>query len=66
MVVARHGKLIYESYFDGDASTLRDTRSSTKSITDIWLESPFGKNKLGGVKARVLPLLPEHAKNGKP
>src|SRR3954453_11292405 len=33
VLVARHGKLVYEAYFDGDASTLRDTRSATKSIT---------------------------------
>ena len=36
VLVARHGKLVYEGYFDGDASTLRDTRSATKSITDSW------------------------------
>ena len=35
VLIARHGKPIYEAYFDGDASTLRDTRSATKSITDV-------------------------------
>ena len=34
ILIARHGKLTYEAYFDGDADTLRDTRSVTKSITD--------------------------------
>src|SRR5579862_2775365 len=33
VLVARHGKLVFEDYFDGDAGTLRDTRSATKSIT---------------------------------
>src|SRR5262250_2144614 len=35
VVVARHGKVVYKGYFDGDARSLRDTRSATKSITDI-------------------------------
>ena len=37
VLIARHGKLAYESYFDGDAATLRDTRSATKSITDALI-----------------------------
>jgi hypothetical protein len=39
VLVARHGKLVYEAYFDGDAATLRDTRSATKSITDVLVGS---------------------------
>src|SRR6266480_3845639 len=35
VLMAQHGKLVFEDYFDGDASTLRDTRSATKSITDV-------------------------------
>ena len=62
VVVARHGKLVYESYFDGDASTLRDTRSATKSITDVLLGIAIDEKKLSGVNARVLALLPERAR----
>lgn len=62
VVVARHGKLVYESYFDGDASTLRDTRSATKSITDVLVGIAIGEKKLSGVDARVLALLPERAR----
>jgi CubicO group peptidase (beta-lactamase class C family) len=62
VLVARHGKLIYEGYFDGDASTLRDTRSATKSVTDILVGIALGEKKLSGVDARVLPLLPEYAR----
>ena len=62
VVIARHGKLVYEAYFDGDASTLRDTRSATKSITDILVGIAIDEKKLSGANARVLALLPEHAK----
>jgi CubicO group peptidase (beta-lactamase class C family) len=62
VLIARHGKLVYESYFDGDAGTLRDTRSATKSITDALVGIALDEKKLSGVDARVLALLPEHAR----
>jgi CubicO group peptidase (beta-lactamase class C family) len=61
VLIARHGKLIYEAYFDGDAATLRDTRSATKSITDVLIGIAIDEHKLSGVDAKVLALLPEHA-----
>ena len=62
VLVARHGKLVYEGYFDGDASTLRDTRSATKSITDALVGIAIDEHKLSGVDAKVLALLPERAR----
>src|SRR5580658_5353856 len=62
VLVARHGKLVYEGYFDGDAATLRDTRSATKSITDILIGIAIDEHKLSGVDAKILALLPEHAR----
>jgi CubicO group peptidase (beta-lactamase class C family) len=62
VLIARHGKLVYEGYFDGDAATLRDTRSATKSITDILIGIAIDEHKLSGVDAKVLALLPEHAR----
>jgi CubicO group peptidase (beta-lactamase class C family) len=62
VLIARHGKLVYETYFDGDADSLRDTRSATKSITDALIGIAIGEKKLSGVDARVLQLLPEHAR----
>jgi len=62
VLVARHGKLVYEGYFEGDASTLRDTRSATKSITDALIGIAIGEKKLTGVDARILQLLPERAR----
>jgi CubicO group peptidase (beta-lactamase class C family) len=62
VLIARHGKLVYERYFDGDASTQRDTRSATKSITDILVGIAIAEKKLRGVDARVMALLPDRAR----
>jgi CubicO group peptidase (beta-lactamase class C family) len=62
VLVARHGKVVYEGYFDGNAATLRDTRSATKSITDILIGIAIGEKKLSRVDAPVLALLPERAR----
>lgn len=62
VLIARHGKLVYENYFDGSADTLRDIRSATKSITDILVGIAIDEKKLSGVDARVLKLLPDHAR----
>jgi CubicO group peptidase (beta-lactamase class C family) len=62
VLVARHGKLVYEGYFDGDAATLRNTRSATKSITDVLIGIAIDERKLSGVDAKVLALLPECAR----
>ena len=62
VLIARHGKLVYEGYFDGDSNTLRDTRSATKSITDALIGIAIAEKKLSGADARVLQLLPERAR----
>src|SRR5215472_9794283 len=61
VLLARHGKLVYEAYFEGGPDTLRDTRSATKSITDVLVGIAIGEKKLSGVQARVLDLLPQRA-----
>jgi CubicO group peptidase (beta-lactamase class C family) len=63
VLIARHGKLVYEEYFDGNADTQRDTRSATKSITDILVGIAIDEGKLRGVEARVLPLFPERQRS---
>ncbi len=62
VLIARHGKLVYEDYFDGDANSLRDTRSATKCITGALVGIAIGEGKLSGVDAKVLSLLPERAR----
>jgi CubicO group peptidase (beta-lactamase class C family) len=59
VLIARHGKLVYEQYFDGGADSLRDTRSATKSVTDMLVGITIDEHKLSGVDARVLDLLPD-------
>src|SRR5579864_4581304 len=59
VLVARHGRLVYEEYFDGGIESLRDTRSATKSITSLLVGIAIDTHALSGVDARVLELLPE-------
>jgi len=54
VLIARDGQLVYEHYFAGDAATLRDTRSATKSITDILVGIAIDEHKLSGVSAPVM------------
>jgi CubicO group peptidase (beta-lactamase class C family) len=60
VLIARHGQLVYEKYFEGDATTLRDTRSASKSITSLLVGLAIQDKKLSGIDAKVLALLPEH------
>lgn len=60
VLVARHGQLVYQKYFDGDAATLRDTRSATKSITNLLIGLAIQEKKLSGINAKILDLLSEH------
>ena len=60
ILIARHGKLVYESFFDGsDAAALRETRSATKSVTDILIGIAIDKKLLSGVDAPILPFFPD-------
>ena len=55
MLVAQHGKVIYEKYFEGDEETLRDARSATKTITGSLVGIAVHKKKLA-LDTRVWPL----------
>ncbi len=57
IVVARDGQTVYEHYFDGNADTLRDTRSATKSITSILVGIAIDKHQLPGVSTPILSIL---------
>jgi CubicO group peptidase (beta-lactamase class C family) len=60
VLVAKHGKLVYEAYFDGfDANTLRNTRSATKTITGILIGIVIDKGFLKGVNVPVMSFFPD-------
>ncbi len=63
ILFARHGKLVYEDYVAGDADTLRDTRSATKTITGALVGIAITEGKLSGIDAKVLDLLPDRARH---
>ena len=53
VLVARHGKLIHESYFDNEPNGLRNTRSLTKTVTGMLIGIAIDKGLLSGVDANV-------------
>ena len=59
LLVARRGTIVHETYFEGDADTLRDTRSATKTITGTLVGIAVDAGLLPGARARVLPFFPE-------
>lgn len=60
VLIARHGKLVYEAYFEGsDAMSLRNTRSATKTITGMLVGIAIEKGLLAGVDAPILRFFPD-------
>jgi CubicO group peptidase (beta-lactamase class C family) len=56
VLIARHGKLIYERYFGGNtAESLLNTRSATKTVTGMLIGIAIDQGLLPGVDAPVLP-----------
>lgn len=66
VLVGRGGALVYEKYLAGDHTTLRDTRSATKTVTSMLIGIAIQEGKLEGAEARVLPLFPEKRPVGNP
>jgi CubicO group peptidase (beta-lactamase class C family) len=60
VLIARHGKLVYEAYFNGsDVSGLMDTRSATKTLTSALVGIAIDQHLLAGVSAPIVPFFPD-------
>jgi CubicO group peptidase (beta-lactamase class C family) len=60
ILVARHGKLVYENYpSDSDPNALRNTRSATKTVASILAGIAIDKGYVSGVDAKVFSFFPE-------
>lgn len=56
VLVARHGRLLHESYYDdGGAEARRNTRSATKSVTGMLVGIAIAQHEIPSVKAPILP-----------
>jgi CubicO group peptidase (beta-lactamase class C family) len=59
ILIARHGRLVHETYFDNEPLSLRNTRSLTKTVTGMLIGIAIEKGMLSGVDARVLAFFPD-------
>lgn len=59
VLVARHGRVVYEAYFDaGGAEAARNTRSATKSVLALLVGQAIADRRLRSVNEPVLRHLP--------
>lgn len=60
VVIADHGKLVYEGYFnDGSADALNDVRSATKSLTAMLAGAAIQRGAIKDVRAPVYAFFPD-------
>ncbi len=61
LLVSRGGELVHEQYREGDAETLRNTRSCTKTVAGMLLGIAIERGLVDGVSMPVHSLLEERA-----
>lgn len=60
VLIARNGKLVYETYFDNlDAAALRNTRSASKTVTGMLVGIAIEKSLLAGVDVPIMRFFPD-------
>ena len=57
VVVSRAGEIVRADYVDGDADSLRNTRSCTKTVLGMLLGIAIDRGLVSGVDVPVLELL---------
>lgn len=53
VMIARHGKQVFEAYYEGDAQTRRNTRSTTKTVTAMLAGAAIARGALPSVDAPI-------------
>jgi len=57
VAVSRGGEVVIEEYFEGDAATLRNTRSCTKTVASMLTGIAVERGIVPGVDASLVELL---------
>lgn len=62
VLIARHGHLVFEHYFDADgAEALRNTRSATKTVTGMLAGAALARGDLPSLSTPILGYFPDKA-----
>lgn len=58
VLIARHGRLVHETYFDdGGAEVRRNTRSATKTVTAMLIGAAIAEGDIANADAPVMPFI---------
>ena len=61
ILIARHGRLVHEVYFDAAGREgRRNTRSVTKTVTAMLVGAAIARGDIAGIDAPVLPFVADH------
>jgi hypothetical protein len=61
VLIARHGRLVHEVYFDeAGRESRRNTRSVTKTVTAMLVGAAVARGDIASVDAPILPFVADH------